>query len=62
MDGMWASCPELGIVSQGKTPEHAKKMIKEGVELWLEGAEDSEVHRRLNERKVAIKELEVTHA
>ena len=57
-----ASCPELGIVSQGETPEHAEKMIKEAVELWLECVEESEVHRMLNERKVAIKELEVTHA
>jgi predicted RNase H-like HicB family nuclease len=61
-DGWYvASCPELGIVSQGETPEHAEEMIKEAVELWLECAEESEVRRRLNERKVAIKELEVTH-
>src|SRR5438128_3267501 len=62
-DGLYvANCPELGIVSQGETPEHAEEMIKEAVELWLECADESEVHRRLNERKVAIKELEVTHA
>jgi len=61
-DGWYvASCPELGIVSQGETPEHAEEMIKEAVELWLECADESEVRRRLNERKVAIKELEVTH-
>jgi len=62
-DGWYvASYPELGIVSQGETPEHAEEMIKEAVELWLECAEESEVHRRLNKRNVAIKELEVTHA
>jgi predicted RNase H-like HicB family nuclease len=62
-DGWYvASCPELGIVGQGETLEHAEKMIKEAVELWLECAEESEVPRRLNERKVAIEELEVTHA
>lgn len=62
-DGWYvASCPELGIVSQGETPEHAEEMIKEAVELWLECADESEVRRRLDERKVAIKELEVTHA
>jgi predicted RNase H-like HicB family nuclease len=62
-DGWYvASCPELGIVSQGETPEHAEEMIKEAVELWLECAEESEVRRRLNERKVAIKELEVPYA
>lgn len=57
-----ASCPELGIVSQGETPEHAEEMIKEAVELWLECADESVVRRRLSERKVAIKELEGTHA
>jgi predicted RNase H-like HicB family nuclease len=57
-----ASCPELGIVSQGETSENAEQMIKEAVELWLECADESEIRRRLNERKVAIKELEVTHA
>ena len=62
-DGWYvASCPELGIVSQGGTPEHAEEMIKEAVELWLECAEESEVRRRLDERKVAIKELQLTHA
>jgi hypothetical protein len=50
------------IVSQGETPEHAEEMIKEAVELWLECADESEVRRRLDERKVAIKELEVTPA
>jgi hypothetical protein len=37
-------------------------MIKEAVELWLESADESEVRRRIQERKVAIKKLEVTHA
>ncbi len=41
-DGWYvASCPELGIVSQGETPEHAEEMIKEAVELWLECADES---------------------
>ena len=56
------SCPELGIVSQGETPERMEEMIKEAVELWLECADESEVRRRLDERKVAIKELELAHA
>jgi predicted RNase H-like HicB family nuclease len=55
-----ANCPELGIVSQGKTPEDAEAMIKEAVELWLECADESEIQRRLSERRV--KDLEVTHA
>ena len=59
-DGWYiANCPELGIVSQGETPEQAEAMIKEAVELWLECAEESEVRQRIRERKVAIKELEV---
>ena len=61
-DGWYiANCPELGIVSQGETPEHAEAMIKEAVELWLECADEDEIRRRLQERKVAIKELAVTH-
>jgi predicted RNase H-like HicB family nuclease len=48
-DDEWhvASCPELGIVSQGETPEHAEEMIKEAVELWLECADESEIRQRL---------------
>ena len=53
-DGWYvANCPELGIVSQGETPEHAEEMIKEAVELWLECADESEVRRRLEERNNA---------
>ena len=62
-DGWYvASCPELGIVSQGETPEHAEAMVKEAVELWLECAEESEIQQRIRERRVAVKELAVTHA
>jgi predicted RNase H-like HicB family nuclease len=62
-DGWYiANCPELGIVSQGETPEHAEAMIKEAVELWLECSNEAEIRTRLQDRKVAIKELEVTHA
>jgi len=45
----------------GKTPEHAEAMLKDAVELWLECADEEEIRRRLQERKVAIKELAVTH-
>jgi predicted RNase H-like HicB family nuclease len=62
-DGWYvANCPELGIVSQGENPEHAEAMIKEAVELWLDTASEDEIRRRLDQRKVAIKELAVTHA
>jgi len=59
---MWRAAQNSALSVRAKRPSHAEKMIKEAVELWLECAEESEVHRRLNERKVAIKELEVTHA
>ncbi len=57
-----ATCPELGIVSQGETMEHAEAMIKEAVELWLECADESEVKTRLAEPKIAVKPLAVSHA
>ncbi len=57
-DGWYvANCPELGIVSQGETPEHAEEMIKEPVQLWLECADESEVRRRLDERNMPSKNL-----
>ena len=62
-DGWYiGNCLELGIVSQGETPEQAEEMIREAVELWLECADESEIRRRLDERKVAIKELQLTNA
>lgn len=36
-------CPELGIASQGKTSEDAKKNLKEAIELYLEEAEHSHI-------------------
>ncbi len=37
-----ARCPELGVTSQGKTIEEARKNIKEAIELYIEsfGVED----------------------
>lgn len=57
-----ATCPELGVVSQGETMQHAEAMIKEAVELWLECADEAEVARRLAEPRIAVKPLEVSHA
>ena len=57
-----ATCPELGIVSQGETMEHAEAMIKEAVELWLECADEAEVTTRLAEPKISVKPLAVSHA
>ncbi len=50
-----ATCPELGVVSQGETMDHAEAMIKEGVECADEA-------RRLAEPKIAGGPLEVSHA
>ena len=37
-EGKWyvAECPEVGTVSQGKTPEEAVKNLNEATELYLE--------------------------
>ncbi|GBE17517.1 hypothetical protein BMS3Abin16_00100 [archaeon BMS3Abin16] len=37
-----ARCPELGVTSQGKSIEEARKNIKEAIELYIEsfGVED----------------------
>ena len=62
-EGKWyvATCPELGVASQGRTFEEAEAMIQEAVELLLEEADDAEIKRRLN-RGVRVKELELAHA
>ena len=41
-DWFVATCPELGVASQGRTIEEAEKMIKEAVELLLEEADEKE--------------------
>jgi predicted RNase H-like HicB family nuclease len=56
-----ATCPELGVASQGRSFEEAEAMIQEAVELLLEEADESEIERRLN-RGVRVKELELAHA
>ena len=56
-----ATCPELGVASQGRSFEEAEAMIQEAVELLLEEADDAEITRRLN-RGVKVKELELAHA
>jgi predicted RNase H-like HicB family nuclease len=43
-----ALCPELDVVSQGKTVEEARRNIAEAVELFLESASPSELKRRLS--------------
>ena len=34
-----SKCPELGVASYGKTPEAARKALKEAIELYLENAQ-----------------------
>ena len=62
-EGKWfvATCPELGVASQGRTNEEAELMLQEAVELLLEEADEAEINRRLN-RGVKVKRLELAHA
>ena len=46
-DGYVATCPELGIVSQGNTVEVARLNLVEAVEGFFEVASPSEIRRRL---------------
>ncbi len=40
-----AEAPELpGCMAHGDTPENALKSIKEAIELWIEAAEEAEIH------------------
>lgn len=43
-----ALCPELDVVSQGKTVEEARRNVTEAVELFLETASPSEIKRRMS--------------
>ena len=53
-----ALCPELDVVSQGKTVEEARGNIAEAVELFLETASPSELKRRLH-KEIYISPLEI---
>ncbi len=46
-NGYVATCPELDIVSQGKTVEEARLNVLEAVEGFFEVASPSEIRRRL---------------
>ncbi len=45
-DWFVATCPEVDVVSQGKTIEDARANLLEAVELFLEVASPSEIKRR----------------
>ena len=46
-DWFVATCPEVDVVSQGKTIEAARSNLLEAVELFFEAASPSEIKRRL---------------
>ena len=46
-DGYLATCPELDVVSQGKTVEEARLNLVEAVEGFFEVASPSEIRLRL---------------
>jgi predicted RNase H-like HicB family nuclease len=46
-DGFVATCPQIDVVSQGKTVEDARLNLLEAVEGFFEVASPSEIRRRL---------------
>ena len=53
-----ALCPELDVVSQGKTVEEARVNIAEAVELFLESASPAEIKERWH-KEIYISPLQV---
>ena len=45
-DSYVALCPELDIASQGETLSDARNNLCEAIELFLESASPSEIHKR----------------
>ncbi len=45
-NGYVATCPEVGVVSQGDTVDEARSNLKEALELFFEFASDEEIQRR----------------
>jgi len=62
-DDRWyvATCPEIGVASQGKTRKQAHTMLAEAVELWLECASATEIKSRLK-KGATVQPLNLTHA
>ena len=48
-EGKWyvATCPQLGVASQGRTLNEAHEMVQEAVNLFLETANAEEIKRCL---------------
>ena len=62
-EGKWyvATCPELGVASQGRTLREAHSMVQEAVNLFLETASPEEIKRCLA-RGAKVMRLEMAHA
>jgi len=53
-DWFVATCPEVDVVSQGRTIEDARSNLLEAVELFFEAASPSEVKRRLKKETYVV--------
>lgn len=53
-EGYVATCPELDIVSQGRTVEEARLNLVEAVEGFFEAASPSEIQRRLKRKETYV--------
>lgn len=62
-EGKWyvATCPELGVASQGRTLKEAHGMVQEAVNLFLESASSDEIKRCLA-KGAKVMRLEMAHA
>ncbi len=62
-EGKWyvATCPELGVASQGRTLKEAFAMVQEAVNLFLETASSAEIKRCLS-KGAKVRPLELAHA
>lgn len=58
-DWFVATCPEVDVVSQGKTIEDARSNLLEAVELFFESASPSEIKRRLKKETYVMPLLPV---
>mgnify|MGYP001577881901 CR=1 FL=1 len=60
-EGKWyvARCVELGVVTQGKTVEEAKKNLEEAVELYLEG--QPQIKKSLPKEAPLVTTFELKH-
>ena len=62
-EGKWfvATCPELGVASQGRTLNEAYAMVQEAVNQFLEAASPEEIKRCLASG-AKVRKLELAHA